>query len=211
MISFHSNRLRRLIPVLALACCLAAQAARAQCPGNYKDAFDAYDAGNFEQALSIFDCLARTYQGNIGNFINRGLCLVRLERLDLALQDWDHALAIYQQKPFVYLQLPPYRELATRKNRPLENFQYPIYVYPQSFCHYLKGEVYTNMGAHDRAITEYDKAIALYPQNRDAFVNRGLLYLLKGDLSQGYSDLRYAADKGHSVARMVLSEHNVPW
>ena len=35
--------------------------------------------------------------------------------------------------------------------------------------------------------------------------------MLKGKLSRGYSDLRYAADKGHTVAQMVLTEHNVAW
>jgi len=84
-------------------------------------------------------------------------------------------------------------------------------VYPVSFAHYLRGEVYTNMGNYAQSIREYTKAIAIYPQNKDAFVNRGLVYLIVGKINQGYADLKYAADMGHSVAQMVLKDRDVKW
>ena len=203
--------LKRLIPALIFLACLWPDCAPAQCPGNYKDAFEAYNAGDIGTALGIFDCLAEAFPGNIGNFINRGICLVKLNEFELGLMDFDHALEIYKQNPFTNLPLPPYQELATRKDRPLEDYQYPIFVYPQSFCHYLKGEVYFNMAEYRLSIQEYTKAIALYPLNKDAFVNRGLMFLREGKLSEGYSDLKYAANQGHSIAQEVLKFYRVTW
>ena len=207
----HMNIVGHLNLALVLIVCSLASPIHARCPNNYHDAFQAYDSGDHEFALSIFSCLTVEFERNIGNYINRGICYIRLDEFRKAFQDFDHALAIYQQDPFVNLQLPPYQELATRKNRTLQNFQYPIHVYPRSFIHYLKGEVYTNMGNYQQSIQEYSKAIAIYPLNKDAYVNRGLLYLIEGKLNAGYADLRNAANKGHSVAKLVLRQRNVFW
>ena len=62
------------------------------------------------------------------------------------------------------------------------------------YFHELLGSVYQRLGMHTGAIEEYTLAVALDPANIPSWVNRGELFMQKGDFQQAASDFKKAVD-----------------
>ena len=57
-------------------------------------------------------------------------------------------------------------------------------------------DYYDNKGQYDKAIEDYNRAIALDPNYASAYFNRGLAYEMLGNKSMAISDYRKACDLG---------------
>ena len=55
-----------------------------------------------------------------------------------------------------------------------------------------RGFVYATKGDYDRAIEDFNKAIALNPNSSEALLNRGIARLRKGDQMGGRADIAQA-------------------
>ncbi len=75
-----------------------------------------------------------------------------------------------------------------------------------------RGNVYRKQGRFDRAITEYDKAIHLEPNDAQVFADRGLAYEKKGKRRRAMRDFKKAYDLGfrHPLLLKKLRESGVP-
>ncbi|MBI5237593.1 MAG: tetratricopeptide repeat protein [Deltaproteobacteria bacterium] len=60
-----------------------------------------------------------------------------------------------------------------------------------------RGNAYYKKGQHDRAIEDFNKAIALNPKLAEVYSNRGLAYGEKGQLDRTISDVQKACDMGY--------------
>ena len=60
--------------------------------------------------------------------------------------------------------------------------------------HLGRGRACLNKGKYDDAIEDYDKAIALAPNDAIAYYNRGVAYYEKGDKEQAIADFRKALE-----------------
>ena len=58
----------------------------------------------------------------------------------------------------------------------------------QAIEYYNRGNAYLSEGDLDRAIADYDQAIALDPEDAKAYFHRGLAYARKGDLDRAIAD-----------------------
>lgn len=54
--------------------------------------------------------------------------------------------------------------------------------------YYARGDIYLQVGEHEKAIADYDKAVSLEPQNPDMFIARGCVYISMGDLTSAVAD-----------------------
>ena len=59
--------------------------------------------------------------------------------------------------------------------------KYAVAIYNRGNAHFAKGEA-------DRAIANYDQALAINPKYEDALVNRGVAHEKKGDLDRAIAD-----------------------
>jgi tetratricopeptide (TPR) repeat protein len=57
-----------------------------------------------------------------------------------------------------------------------------------AIAYYNRGNSYFDKDEHDRAIADYDKAIALDPNHANAYFNRGLAYDSKGEYDRAIKD-----------------------
>ena len=60
--------------------------------------------------------------------------------------------------------------------------------------HLGRGRACLDKGKYDDAIEDYDKAIALAPNDAIAYYNRGVAYYEKGDKEQAIADFRKALE-----------------
>ncbi|CAD8173218.1 unnamed protein product [Paramecium pentaurelia] len=79
--------------------------------------------------------------------------------------------------------------------RPLiiERFQLSYNINPKfSIAYYNRGNLYTNIGDKDKALSDYNQAILLDPDNAKAYYNRGNLYQTIGDKDKALRDYNQA-------------------
>ncbi len=67
----------------------------------------------------------------------------------------------------------------------------------------------TDTRAIDLEIAQYDKAIALDPNDSHAYAGRGDLFIEKGDYDRGMADYQKAIDLGYDVVYYVRAEKNI--
>jgi tetratricopeptide (TPR) repeat protein len=61
-----------------------------------------------------------------------------------------------------------------------------------SAAYFYRGRIYDDKSDFERAIAEYDQAIALNPHDVKLYINRGLAYTNKGDTDHAIADFDYA-------------------
>ncbi len=81
----------------------------------------------------------------------------------------------------------------------------------RSFAYTNRGNAYDDKGEVDRAIADYDEAIALDPNEAFTYYNRGNAYDDKGDKEQAFADYRKAfeIDPSLQVVKAALKRLGV--
>lgn len=74
-----------------------------------------------------------------------------------------------------------------------------------------RGNSYHKEGDYDKAISEYTKAIEIYPQYDRAYYNLGVSYTKKGDYNRGIANYSKAAKLGFKLAQEILQSKGLDW
>ena len=109
-------------------------------------------------------------------YINRGNIYFEHKKWDLALADYNKAIAI---SPHVYAYIYRGRLYEEQKkwDLALADYNKAITISPQLTNTYIiRGNFYSDQKKWDLALADYNKAIAIDPQLAQAYYNRGLLH-----------------------------------
>ena len=81
----------------------------------------------------------------------------------------------------------------------------------RSFAYTNRGNAYDDKGEYDLAIADFNKAIALNPNDAYAYNNRGVTYEKNGDKDQAIADFRKTLeiDPSHQYAKESLKRLGV--
>jgi tetratricopeptide (TPR) repeat protein len=134
---------------------------------------------------------------------NRGIDYQQDGQLELAIEEYDQAIALDPQYAEAYLARGYTYAIMGDLDRAIADFDQAIALDPQLAEAYAKrGTAYAVKGDFDQAIADLDQAIALDPQNANAYMNRGNAYDDIGDFDRAIADFdqAIALDPQHAGA-----------
>jgi len=150
-------------------------------PGAYSDAIDL-----FTRSIDISPTIPDA-------FLNRGIALHTTGQRDAALEDLARAIefdpnltAAYDERGRIYLENKD-------PERAVKEFSKSIQIRPTTDGYYQRGLLYASLGQHQKAIDDYDKAIAEMPNAPYAFRARAAAKAGLGDAAGAQQDRDAAA------------------
>jgi len=139
-------------------------------PDNYRAHNDlalAYVAmGDWRRALRHYDTAIRLRADDADAYVNRGACYARMGRDAAALKDFNRAIELNAPKLVRHARSGESLPANMRKK------------YASVFNN--RGIIYKRMGRADKALADYGRALALYPDDMDATYNQAVIHLLTG-------------------------------
>ncbi|UKO98747.1 tetratricopeptide repeat protein [Nostoc sp. UHCC 0870] len=136
-------------------------------------------------------------------FLNRGILYYELKKWDLAIADYDKAIAINPELALAYINRGILYQELKKWDLAIANYDKAIAINPElADAYYNRGILYKELKKWDLAIADYDKAIAINPELAVAYINRGILYqeLKKWDLAIADYDKAIAINPELAVA-----------
>ncbi|WP_428655959.1 tetratricopeptide repeat protein [Runella sp.] len=124
---------------------------------------------------------------------NRGIAYLRLGELDKALEDFNKAIDIdrtfdqaYFNRAGALIDKHEFSLAATDLEQIRKSYQ-------DSTNYYLKwGDLKSQQGYYEQALSEYDRSLTLRPENVQALVNRGVIYFTKKNFKEAQKDFEQA-------------------
>jgi tetratricopeptide (TPR) repeat protein len=143
-------------------------------------------------------------------YLKKAQCLQKLDKFEESRKSIEIALQYSPEIPGALVRLGNVLNLVERKydvaieyiNKALEHF--PEYAYGYT----MRGNIYTNKGELNRAISDYNYAITLKPDYTEAFVNRGAAYYLLGKSDNVITDCNEAIRLNPSNANAYVNRGN---
>lgn len=151
------------------------------------------DAGQFEEALVIFDELIAAYANSTSAnlalvYVNRGNVHDNLGDFDLALADYAEALGLRPGFVPALANRGVAYSLRGEYELAIADLDTAIELDPSdAFARFSRGNVYRKMGEFDQALADYTRAIELEP-NASAYFQRGRVYTEIGEFGLALSD-----------------------
>ncbi len=158
---------------------------------------DAYYAGDHERAVGAFTLCIES--GDLTDFnlaaayFNRGNAHADLKEFELAIEDYDRAIAIdsggsdtYANRGLAYANLKNYRQAILDFNEAIRRD--PRF----SLAYHNRCLAYALQGDPDRALRDCDRSLDLVPDNPLSLDSRALVYWLLGDHDRARKDLETA-------------------
>jgi len=151
-------------------------------PGTYAKAI-----ASFTRAIEIWPQLGEAY-------LERGVAHRYLNETEQAMADFDKAIDVNPNLARAYsARGRVYRERGDIK-RALEDFTKSISLDSNVDAHYERGQTYETLGQHQKAIDDYDQAIARLPDAPHVYRARALAKRNLGDIA-GYEADRDTAKR----------------
>lgn len=128
----------------------------------------------YEDSLKVFDQALQMNPQDEQSLYYKGQALAALKRYEEALQAYDQALETeetgmtYYAKGKVLYQLQRYQEALLATNESLDIFR-ECDISPDADVWGLKGRALVGLGCYEEAISAYDEALRLDPNNRDVY------------------------------------------
>lgn len=124
---------------------------------------------------------------------NRGIAYLRLGELDKALEDFNKAIDIdktfdeaYFNRAGVLIDKNEFSLAAVDLEQIRKSYQ-------DSSNYYLKwGDLKSQQGYYEQALSEYDRSLTLRPENVQALVNRGVMYFTQKNFKAAQADFEKA-------------------
>jgi protein O-mannosyl-transferase len=155
----------------------------AKCPDNPR-AHKAYAAtlvlaGDYPRALSELNAaIALSPDRELKIYAERGNVYIRLNRPDLALADFNHAIALDPDDAQAWLGRADACLHMQKPDEAMRDFAQAIALQPAMPLPLVKrGDAYKGLGKFDLAFRDYSRAIELKPDYADAYAARGDLFL----------------------------------
>ncbi|MGH9559188.1 MAG: tetratricopeptide repeat protein [Bryobacteraceae bacterium] len=156
-------------------------------PGTYPKA-----VARFTRAIEIWPTLAKAY-------LERGIAHKALNETDLALSDFDRAIdrdpdlaAAYNQRGTIFLERDDLK-------RAEQEFTKSIATQPSVDAYIQRARTYESLGEHQKAIDDFNEAIARMPDSPDVYRARSIARRNLGDQA-GYVADRDTA-RGIEISR----------
>ncbi|MBL8153550.1 MAG: tetratricopeptide repeat protein [Anaerolineae bacterium] len=159
----------------------------------FERAGQAFDAGNFEQAItdySLFILLNPTFSQA---YFQRGVSYTQLNDYDKALADLTSSLTLPQPSPDFTVRAYSvrafiYQELADL-DAALKDLNAAVAASPeQADGYYWRGQFYLEQNQIDEALADFSKVIEYAPDTVDAYAYRGAIYLQREDYAAATAD-----------------------
>lgn len=160
-------------------------------PSLIKKGSDKLNAGQYEEAIKLFNEAIAKQPDNPVLFYYRGFCLYRTGKQDLALADYLKSLEI---DPEMIISLAEAGKIYAKKNQLTEAIKYYKKAYElgttDNVALYNYGVCLYGMGNNDEALKVYEKLLSLDPNYADAYYQVGLIYVGLGDNVKAKENLK---------------------
>lgn len=130
--------------------------------------------GNLRDAIADYSRTLELNPNDAGAFLGRGQVLLECHDFTHALKDLDLALA--------FMDSVPYADAAWKANF-------------EAFARNGRAAAYAGLDDLNRAVEEFDKSIALCPENAWVYFNRAQVYQNQGDRENAVANYRLAIEK----------------
>jgi tetratricopeptide (TPR) repeat protein len=149
------------------------QGSRRMTPGNYRDAVQSFD-----HAIQIWPHLPQSYY-------QRGIAHHLLGEADAALDDFTRAITEDPRFGAAYTERGTIRRERGDLDRALQEFTRAVEVDPSANSLYQRGQTYVALGQPQKALEDFDRAIAELPDAPFIYTARAEVKRRLGDLA-GY-------------------------
>jgi protein O-mannosyl-transferase len=161
--------------------------------------------GVWKDSLSLWTyVIAREPEVSLA-YNNRGLTYDDMGRFDLAIRDFDRAIALAPSDYKAYSNRGKSYVKLGMLDRAIGDFEQAIALSPSTPEAYNNlGIAFAKAGLFDKALEQFNKTILVDQNQVAAYYNRGLLYLRAGDKERAGADYRKACDMGYDTACKAL-------
>ncbi len=157
--------------------------------------------GKYDLSLADYSKSIELDSSDFNVYLNRGITYSIMEKYDSAFADWDKVLKIhgpeiklYQNRAYAYVRANRFKE-TIEDYKTLEDMGVPMdanMYFFRSFANY-------RLGNYDAAIADNTKAIAMNPNYKEAYYNRGQTYNSMKKFKNAYDDIIKAQSLGYKV------------
>ena len=142
---------------------------------------------HYECALALFEKAEKIDERQAILFVNKGIALKALGRVEDALLSYNRALEIDEKNADAYYNKGNLFRLLGRQEEARSSYEISCSLSPKnSLSFYNLGNCYRELGHLDAALESYDEALALDPDSVDVNWNKSLLLLLQGNYEEGW-------------------------
>ena len=178
----------------ACSLCLPAPAARAETSPNADICASTDDAPySPEQRIAacgaLIDTLKDQPQAQAAALVNRGATYWYIDKTDLALADFDRAIALDPNNARAFRERSnAYRSIG-QLDKALIDANKAVRARSQRCAAFdYRANVFNNNGQYDRAIADYNEALRLKPDDAQTYMDRGVAYYFKKDYQAAIGD-----------------------
>jgi tetratricopeptide (TPR) repeat protein len=115
-----------------------------------------------------------------------------------AVEDYTKSLQIFPNSGSTFLNRAAAHEALAQYDLAIRDLDQAIAIYPNHVG--TRARIYLKKRDYDRALADFDKALALENKSNDDFAGRGAVYLAKGDFDRALLDLDKAIDGNKTVS-----------
>jgi tetratricopeptide (TPR) repeat protein len=144
----------------------------------------------FDDAEKDFNTAIKNDSDYLLSYFNRALVYSNTNRPMQALSDFDKVVKLDSTSSLAYFNRAIVRTQIGDYNKALEDYNRVAIYSPNVLLYYNRASLYARIGDLDKAIDDYTKAIGLYPDFANAYLNRSRLRMMIGDMKGAQSARR---------------------
>lgn len=149
-------------------------------------------SGKSKDAVGRFTKATDTWPPLAAGYLERGLAHRNLNEMDLAMQDFEHAIDVNPNLTEAYTALGSIYRQQGDLNRAVKEFTLAINLGSAVEANYQRGEVYESLGEHQKALEDYNQAIAGLPDAPYVYRARAVVRENLGDEDGAQDDRKRA-------------------
>jgi tetratricopeptide (TPR) repeat protein len=162
----------------------------------YKEGLEKADAGEYEQAIKLFDKSIKVKNDEYVVWYNRGIAKAMLDRYEEALIDFEETIKLNPNYKRGYLNRGTMKKYLTDYDGALADYSYAIQLdqnYPEAY--YNRGLVYQMLSKKEEACKDFSKAMELGSKSAEKKVNK-------------CNDTTKSTIETHSILRLTKTSDN---
>ncbi len=152
--------------------------------------YSSMQSGKYRQAIDDFSRAASLDPANSAVFSNRGYAYRQTGNYSQSINDYSRALAL----------LPGETDSPYQRNYPDARLNQVVKEFHPYSIYYNRGLSYLATGSYRPAISDFTKAIELFPASADAYTRRGIALQQSGEMDRALSDYNRAIELDSRLA-----------